>query len=461
MARRFGGTGLGLAICRKLAKLMGGEIGIESAEGKGSTFWFTISAERVADSEVPAPASLAEAGIELQIVKDDTLARATLVEQLRDWGVDAEVAGSIQEIDRATAARQGRPYTIALIEDCVDRLPGQSFARAFGTDADPIPTKLILMVANRRDGAAALVSNPELTGFLIKPVHQSVLFDTLALHAGESRRYPQPSNGEVDQDGRVTMRPLRILLADDNQVNQKVGVAMLAKYDHSIDIANDGIEALLMVTRKDYDLILMDVQMPEMDGIEATKKIRRLPGAVSNVPIIAMTANAMKGDRERYLEAGMDDYVSKPINPALLAEAIARQCGGETAAPEAAEQSAAVEKDITEQDTEAFSDLLDSKGDRKNAISRPAWTTTSQNRSTRRSSPRRLPANAAGKRRRRRPRSSRQPWKKILPNRTPRRFRTSWTPRRSARSTRPATSPSALPSPCMPASAKRCAKLAG
>jgi len=323
--RKYGGTGLGLAICRQIVTLMGGEIGVDSEPDIGSTFWFTLTLRRSkGDHAAPVP-SLSGHGQGLLVAGSNPLVFRQIVNQFSLWGMTAELA---ENAEAARAALQSKYYAGVLVDQ---RLAGDS-----GTDlckeivANPATAtmrRMLITKAGLSNDLARKV-NPDVHQILAKPLHQAALFDGVAALLGLDVRYPASTRHHARARAGDTPRALRILLAEDNQVNQMVARAILGKGGHTIDIANNGIEALIMANKNDYDVILMDVQMPEMGGIEATQKIRKLPGPSSRVPIIAMTANAMKGDRENYIRSGMDDYVSKPINPVLLSEALARQAGG-------------------------------------------------------------------------------------------------------------------------------------
>ena len=210
-------------------------------------------------------------------------------------------------------------------------------------------TRFILLTNRGLSGVAAKQMTPDIDRHLSKPVRPSRLLSALTADKDgpDGPDGLKDSGSQPDHGGNASSsgRPLRILLAEDNSVNQRVALAMLAKGGHKIDIANDGVEALMMASKMRYDVVLMDVQMPNMSGIDATRKIRRLPGPNADVPIIAMTANAMVGDRESYLAAGMNDYVSKPIDPGMLSAAITRQRGiYVAAAPIAGPATAATQK---------------------------------------------------------------------------------------------------------------------
>jgi two-component system, sensor histidine kinase and response regulator len=331
--RRFGGTGLGLAICKQIVELMGGTIGVESEEGKGSTFWFELDLAR-ADGANPQSKSPGQGQRCLIIYKNDTI-RDALGRQMKAFGFDIRAAASPEaaEAEMRRANENGTKFDAVLIDQAIDRTSGAMICAKISTllkDSDP---RCILLTNRGLSGEAAKQMNPGIDAHISKPARPSRLLAALS---------DQPANadtaGMAENSARFVhadspnSQPLCILLAEDNNVNQRVAIAMLSKGGHEIDIANDGVEALMMASKKQYDVVLMDVQMPNMSGIDATRKIRRLPGPNADVPIIAMTANAMVGDRESYLDAGMNDYVSKPIDPGKLSAAITRQSGSEVVA---------------------------------------------------------------------------------------------------------------------------------
>ena len=339
--RQDGGTGLVLAISKQLAELMGGEIGVVSEEGHGSEFWFTARFGKQVGLErnVPPPAQIR--GVHILVVDDSATNREILSAQLNAWGTRSEETsdGPQALLALARARDAGDPFAAVILDMQMPGMDGEDLARAIKSDETLAQTVLVLMTSIGNRGDARHMADLGFAGYLVKPARQSDLFDCLAaVLAGAA--VAQPVRQIVTRHAIREMRrgSLRILLAEDNITNQQVALGILKKMGLHADAVANGAEAVTALEHVPYALVLMDVQMPTMDGIEATGHIRDPQSAVRNhgIPIIAMTAHAMQGDRERCLEAGMNDYVTKPVSPQALAEALTRWLPGEdTARPTA------------------------------------------------------------------------------------------------------------------------------
>ena len=325
--RRYGGTGLGLTLVKRLVELMGGEVGVKSEVGRGSTFWFTLRLARQPDmTPADGPPAFLQ-GVRVLIVDDNATNGLILGQQLTSWGMCPEV---VQDPRRALellrlAADAGSLYAVALVDMHMPVMDGMAVAQAITTDSTLAGLPVILLSsagtvpASRRAQAGVALS-------LMKPVRQAELRGAL-LRVLAGAQTPRSSAG----DGHRSLPPARrgdVLVAEDNAINQTVAVGMLAKLGYRADVAANGVEAVEAVSRHEYIAVLMDCQMPEMDGYEATREIRRREGTDRHVPIIALTASATEADRDRCLAAGMDDYVPKPVRVEKMDAALQRWAAG-------------------------------------------------------------------------------------------------------------------------------------
>ena len=321
--REFGGTGLGLAISKRLVEMMDGEIGVESEEGRGSNFWFTVELNKQSVEQADAANSVMPEDIwgkRILAVDDNPTNRKIIKSYLKAWKCRATVA---PDADQAMAlltlaAENDMPFEMAIIDFMMPGMDGETLGKTIKENPTLKDTHLVLLTSRGMRGDAARAHSMGFDAYLTKPIKQSPLYNAILAVFGKKRDSKhRPDNGIVTMHSlaETGKRKLRILLTEDNAVNQKVALIHLRKFGFSVDVAENGKEAVEAVKKGCYDLILMDIQMPEMDGHEATRTIRK---AGYDLPIIAMTANAMKGDREKCLEAGMNDYLSKPVNPKEL-----------------------------------------------------------------------------------------------------------------------------------------------
>jgi len=327
--RKYGGTGLGLAISQRLATMMGGRIGVESTPGQGSTFWFTVQLATRPAPDDAAVATLPELrGVHVLCVDDHATTRTILEAQLSAWGMQAEgVADGPTALARLRAAQAaGQPYTLAILEDQVSGIDGLALAQTIQADPLLAPIRLVMLSAVSQRGQETTARKAGIAAFLTKPVRQSHLYTCLRtiLGAATGPTFVSPTTDRQAATPRQIYA--RVLVVEDNVVNQKVAVRLLEKLGCRVDVAANGREAVNLLAQVAYHVVLMDCQMPEMDGFAATAAIRRREVSTGHhVPIIALTANAMQGNREHCLAAGMDGYLAKPIKADELYTVIA-QC---------------------------------------------------------------------------------------------------------------------------------------
>ncbi len=332
--RKFGGTGLGLTISKQLCEMMGGQIGVESKKGKGSTFWFTVRLKKQPPGrkmEIITLDDVSLKGLRILAVDDNATNRLVLAGMLSSWECrHEEVEDAKIALDRLTGAvASGDPFRIAILDMLMPEMDGETLGKMIKNDPALRDTVLVMMTSIGARGDAGRFKKAGFAVYLIKPVKRSQLFNCLMTTIGS-----KPSD-QISPDKIITRytvaekskRKTRILIAEDNIINKKIALKVLEKLGYHADVAANGLEALKALEMIHYDMVLMDVQMPEMDGLEATREIRKrekLTDRSKHIPIIAMTAHAMEGDREICLKAGMDDYLTKPIKPGKFGETIAR-----------------------------------------------------------------------------------------------------------------------------------------
>ncbi|MEW6363579.1 MAG: response regulator [Acidobacteriota bacterium] len=331
--RTYGGTGLGLAISKQLVEMMGGAIGMSSREGEGSSFFFSLTLP--IHKQVPAvaePGSLA--GLSVLVVDDNDLNRQMLTALLDSWGARWQEAASGAEALRAlrVACEEGHRFEVAILDYLMPEMDGEKLARAIKGDAHLRDMALVLLSSikfRRRDDARRL-EEVGITVCLTKPVRAQDLHDALIEVLGSRRVETGAPVTEGEEAGVVlparSMKGVRVLLADDSPVIQKVARTFLDRLGCTVDAVGNGMEVVERVRSAAYDVILMDLSMPGMDGFETAREIRRVEGSDRQTPVVAMTAHAMRGDRERYLSAGMDDYLGKPFRLADIRAVVEKHC---------------------------------------------------------------------------------------------------------------------------------------
>ncbi|MBW2050531.1 MAG: response regulator, partial [Deltaproteobacteria bacterium] len=346
--RQFGGTGLGLSISKRLVELMGGEIAAESEEGRGSTFRLIIPFRKQEEIGAPVMTRQSVRGAHILIVDDNATNRTILNKTLVSFGCFPEEVSNGKDalslLQRSV--EEDRTFDAVLLDHQMPGMGGEDVARAIQADSRLKDLRVLILTSVVERGDAKKFKNLGCSAYLTKPVRQSQLLDALAEALVEVEKpgeeaEEKPSRPDIiirHSLGEGVARGSRILLAEDNVVNQKVAMKILEKGGHRIDAVANGREALEALHRVQYDIVLMDVQMPEMDGYAATREIRSPDSPVRNIPVIAMTAHAIKGDREKCLAAGMDDYISKPVRPKELLEIVQRWAGKQVLLPKVKEK---------------------------------------------------------------------------------------------------------------------------